>query len=215
MAACAGRRSEAARLDSGSGAASVVACGRPATWEDAIAGYLARRRRSPAAGHRRASRSFDADGIRHRLKVLTEVGQTLGAAIQKIDPDAEVTIRAHAADVARGHQLALPPATPLRLAREAPTGNRQAPRARSRRGGRSRPTWSATSFSGRQNSTNFCSSWRRSRARRASLVTATRTREQFVGNGILSGIRRGSWADQMSAAAQRVRAVPEMRCVRI
>ena len=77
--------------DGGGDAASDVAAAAPATWEDAIAGYLARRRRLLLQGISGKS-TFDAEATRHRLKVLTEVGQTLGAAIQKIDPDAEATI---------------------------------------------------------------------------------------------------------------------------
>ena len=176
-------------FDNGSDAASVVAAGSPATWEDAIAGYLARRRRLLLQGIAGKS-SFDADGIRHRLKVLTEVGQTLGAAIQKIDPDAEVTIERTPQMSREEHQLAL--AYLL-----TPLGWREKRRpAIAKRRELALAEWEESTDPERNLALvaelDELSLFLEAVERDAHLVTATRTREQFVGNIPLGGFDRGS-----------------------
>lgn len=68
-----------------------LARGRHATWVEAVAGYLAMRKRKLLTGISDAA-SFEADKVRHRIKVLLEVGRTLGAELDTIEPKSEAAI---------------------------------------------------------------------------------------------------------------------------
>lgn len=83
-----------------------VAAQRHASWASAVAGYLARRRRELLQGISEKA-SFDAEKVRHRLKVLLEVGQTLCAELQSIDPGAEDAIERAPSMTREDHQIAL------------------------------------------------------------------------------------------------------------
>jgi len=87
-------------------ASQEIAGEKHATWLDAVAGYLARRRRILMQGVT-TKPSFDAERIRERLKVLVEVGQTLGAEIGAVDPAAEETIARTPQMSREDHQVAL------------------------------------------------------------------------------------------------------------
>lgn len=175
--------------DGGGDAASDVAAAAPATWEDAIAGYLARRRRLLLQGISGKS-TFDAEATRHRLKVLTEVGQTLGAAIQKIDPDAEATIERMPQMSREEHQLTLAYLlTPLGW------------REKRRPSIATRRELALAEWENSENSEQNLAlvaeldelvHFLEAVERDAHLITAQRTREQFVGNVPLGGFDRGS-----------------------
>ncbi len=87
-------------------AASDIAAAGHATWEDAVAGYLARRRRLLLQGITTKA-SFEAERVRDRLKILLEVGKTLGAEMERIDPAAEEAIQKTQQMSREDHQLAL------------------------------------------------------------------------------------------------------------
>lgn len=176
-------------FDRGGDAASDVAAAAPATWEDAIAGYLARRRRLLLQGISGKS-TFEADAVRQRLKVLTEVGQTLGAAIQKIDPADEVTIDRGPQMSREEHQLQLAYLlTPLgwrEKRRPAITKRRELALA----------DWEE-SKDPEQNlalvaELDELSHFLEAVERDAHLITAQSMREHVVGNIPLSGFNRGS-----------------------
>jgi len=176
-------------FDAGGDAASDVAAGAPATWEDAVAGYLARRRRMLLTGVAGKS-SFEAEQIRNRLRTLTEVGQTLGAAIQKVDPEAEATIERTPQMSREEHQLALAYLlTPLgwrEKRRPAIAKRRELALAEWEQGENSEQNLALVSEL--DELVHFLEAVERD----AHLITAQRTREQVVGNIPLAGFDRGS-----------------------